>query len=126
MAEAHVETMNVVVLTLTEDEAGELRALVGASDATPARVRIVTALNGVRKPQADESASPADTVEYDGRTYDLTARYKDSDGDVWRFRRRLGGGTEGHLARWRADTWDGASSLEFVVQTFGPLTRVDE
>ncbi|WP_458085785.1 phiSA1p31-related protein [Streptomyces malaysiensis] len=67
-----------------------------------------------------------DTETIDGVSYDLNARYKDNAGDVWA--RQADG-------LWMVDQWEDGSpatdnisyrdmSLERVVTTYGPLTRV--
>ncbi|MEW1551393.1 phiSA1p31-related protein [Streptomyces tsukubensis] len=67
----------------------------------------------------------ADTYTHDGATYDLSARYKDKDGDIWRFRRCADGTTEGQLSAWDTDRWSSAYSLAYVASRYGPLTRIN-
>lgn len=128
MATAQYETRTrtteetVVVLTLTEDEADALREVVGASDGTRTMVRIFDALDRPTPPE--KPASAADTFEYDGVTYDLNAQYVDKDGDIWSFRRRENGDTEGHLQTWAATHWDPYFGLPYVARTYAPLTKV--
>jgi hypothetical protein len=114
VATAQYETRSVtataVVLVMTEDEADDLRALIGAADATPNRVAILKAL-----------ASPVDStssVEHSGRVYEMGVRYVDDTGDVWTFRRD----SEGTPVS-TADSWAENRSLEYVVREYGPLRK---
>ncbi|WP_030997544.1 phiSA1p31-related protein [Streptomyces sp. NRRL F-5630] len=125
MASAAYETTTrtieetTVVLRLTEHEADELRVLVGESDATRVRLNILQALQEITSPVA---ATASDTVEYDGKTYELGARYRDVDGDVWEFRRNEGGQVEGRYSTaypWSDDYYPG-----YVERTFGPLAKL--
>lgn len=63
-----------------------------------------------------------DTYEHDGVTYDLTARYRDRDGDVWKFERRPDGKVLGTYFSRSVDEYD--DELSEVVSGYGPLTRV--
>ncbi|WP_228973429.1 phiSA1p31-related protein [Streptomyces sp. DH12] len=63
----------------------------------------------------------ADTYEHDGVVYDLSARYRDVDGDPWTFKRfgtDVHGGCNGHEPK---DTYD---TLEMIVRYYGPLTKI--
>jgi hypothetical protein len=62
-----------------------------------------------------------DTYEHDGVTYDLSARYRDRDGDVWEFA-RFGGEVVAAIGRKPVDKYDGDSFS--VAAGYGPLTRV--
>jgi hypothetical protein len=65
----------------------------------------------------------ADTYEYNGVTYDLSAKYRDKDGDVWRFTRfgdRVTGAMGGAPASPEYRT------LRSTVDAYGPLTRVND
>jgi hypothetical protein len=67
---------------------------------------------------------PADTYEYDGVTYNISAKYRDRDGDVWRFERRPNGDVRG---TWRTgEVGDWHSKLEDVATECGPLTKIDD
>ncbi|MET9126933.1 phiSA1p31-related protein [Streptomyces sp. NPDC004528] len=102
----------------------EVKSLVSYLD----RVR-VDAAPGARMSQwnfrpEDYVKVPADEAAvHDGVVYDLTAKYRDKDRDVWtlaRFDDVVRGGL-GHIptSRYSGD------SLEFIVNEYGPLTRVD-
>ncbi|MFC8583196.1 phiSA1p31-related protein [Streptomyces sp. NPDC057217] len=123
MAHAQYETRTrtveetVVVLELTEDEADELRDVLGESDGTPTRVRILAAL---QKPEPSKAEEPASTFEYGGVVYDLTATYRDDEGDAWRFtgETHSDGSPKLHCAgSYRTEIGD-------VLAAFGPLTKV--
>lgn len=61
------------------------------------------------------------TFEHDGVAYDLSANYRDKDGDDWRFEAVKGtprGGMNGQSVNEYSD------SLVSVVDEFGPLTKV--
>ncbi|GGX26746.1 phiSA1p31-related protein [Streptomyces chryseus] len=64
---------------------------------------------------------PADTSVHNGVTYDLAAKYKDRDGDVWRFERVAGtvrGGMGGDgITRY-------SDPLSTVVRNYGPLRKI--
>lgn len=114
MATAQYETRSVtvtaVVLVMTEDEADDLRAVVGAADATPSRVAILKAL-----------ATPVDstnTFEHLGTVYEMGVRYTDDTGDVWTFRRDSEG-----VPVSTSDSWSEGRKLEYVVNEYGPLRR---
>lgn len=70
-----------VVLTLTEDEAGTLRSILGGYSG-PNAIGIYRALAVPAAPKAETSA---DTFEHLGITYDLSAAYRDREGDEWTF-----------------------------------------
>ncbi|MFD8595406.1 phiSA1p31-related protein [Kitasatospora sp. NPDC059646] len=68
---------------------------------------------------------PSPTYTYAGVTYDLTAGYRDTDGDVWRFSTTVKASDGAPVGRW----WGGEpeaddSSLPHVVRNYGPLTKV--
>lgn len=63
-----------------------------------------------------------DTYTHNGVTYDLSAKYRDRDGDVWRFQRMSDGAVHG---RWTAGPIEvHHSTLAEVADECGPLTRV--
>ncbi|MYW28341.1 phiSA1p31-related protein [Streptomyces sp. SID2119] len=112
----------VVVLTLTEDEADALEALVlGESGAV--MERIYRALR-----QTEPPAPAADTFEYDGVTYELGATYRDRVGDKFTFE----AGTAGPDRTPRGRFWDSDQgkfgdltwTLREVVSSWAPLTKV--
>ncbi|WP_069752927.1 phiSA1p31-related protein [Streptomyces sp. EN16] len=127
MATAQYETRTrtveetVVVLTLTEDEAVELRQHIEKVPVSGVVYRVYEALTA---PTAAQPAPSTDTFEYEGVTYDLNAKYTDKDGDVWSFRRRASGDTEGHFQGWDEGHWDGFFDLPYVAQKCAPLTKV--
>ncbi|MER5501339.1 phiSA1p31-related protein [Streptomyces sp. NPDC002561] len=126
MAHAQYETRTrtveetVVVLTLTEDEAKELRDVVREDGSTRAMARIYRALMKPEAPEPEPEPS-ADTFEHDGVTYDLNAKYRDTDGDVWRFA-RFGNEVIGGCIH-KPENIDDGCSLAFVMD-YGPLTKV--
>ncbi|WP_405620292.1 phiSA1p31-related protein [Streptomyces sp. NBC_00076] len=71
--------------------------------------------------KAVERVEDENTYTHDGVTYDLSALYRDRDGDVWRLK-RVGTAVR---ARTDGDTPTGDSlSLPHVADHWGPLTRV--
>ncbi|MFF9525395.1 phiSA1p31-related protein [Streptomyces achromogenes] len=67
----------------------------------------------------DEPA--ADTYEYDGVTYDLSARYRDKDGDVWSFTGKRRASVPTVTMTGDVDNWN---TIELIARNYGPLTRV--
>ncbi len=101
------------------DEGAELAHLVRFGDGSGTHGDKV---NGRWWCERVEPVTDENTYEHDGVIYDLTARYRDRDGDVWRLKRING------VVRAR---WDGEDSpttdsntLATVAGTWGPLTRV--
>jgi hypothetical protein len=71
-----------------------------------------------------ERVEDESTVTHEGVTYDLSAQYRDRDGDVWRLKRiddvvraRMGRDGDGPVT-------DDSNTLATVVSHWGPLTRV--
>ncbi|WP_228973431.1 phiSA1p31-related protein [Streptomyces sp. DH12] len=137
MATAQYETRTrtveetVVVLELTEDEAAGLRGVLESLDYTGNLTSLLKALQGPEVP------TPTDTYTYDGVVYDLSAQYRDVEGDIWEFSTELSGpDTLDHmndgtpLARFRTGSsgfgrhW--TFSLAEVTRNYGPLTKVTE
>ncbi|MEU7243381.1 phiSA1p31-related protein [Streptomyces sparsogenes] len=58
---------------------------------------------------------------YNGVTYDLSAEYRDKDGDIWRFA-RVGDEVRGEWGTYHIT--ETSYTLEDVADRFGPLTRV--
>lgn len=101
-------------------------------------------IDGVTTASADEltalETAPVSTFTHDGITYDLTAEYRDSSGDVWQFSRDKVSGpdTEDNnddgtpLARYRYSSsldfagraW--AWSLAEAVRAWSPLTKITD
>lgn len=74
------------------------------------------------RPQDFEKVAADKVAVVDGKIYDLTARYRDNDGDVWRFERLPDGDVRGN---WHGDNIDRFDSLlSDAVTDCGPLTRV--
>lgn len=78
--------------------------------------------------RVDEPPVTADTYTYDGVTYDLAAKYRDSDGDYWTFKR-----VDGVVRGYYASTADRdvthlideySDTLADVVRDYNGLTRV--
>ncbi|MFF9525396.1 phiSA1p31-related protein [Streptomyces achromogenes] len=76
---------------------------------------------------AVERVDAEDTYEHGGVAYDLSARYRDRDGDYWTFKRH-NGQVLGEYATSNVDSsgciTEYSSSLAYVVRNYGPLTRV--
>jgi hypothetical protein len=70
-----------------------------------------------------ERVEDENTYTHDGVTYDLTARYRDNDGDVWKFK-RIDGTVRGNYTDRPVEHWD--STLTSVADSYGPLTRVND
>jgi hypothetical protein len=64
-----------------------------------------------------------DVYEYDGVVYDLSAKYRDRDGDVWQFNRKRRGGVPNMYIDDEGNDWD---TIESVYRSYGPLTRVTD
>jgi hypothetical protein len=62
------------------------------------------------------------SVVINGKTYELGASYKDTDGDVWRFERRPDGAIRGTYFSREIDDYD--STPDEVERDCGPLVRV--
>jgi hypothetical protein len=75
--------------------------------------------------EVERDEGDANTHEYNGVTYDLSAKYEDVEGDVWRLKR------VGDVVRARLND-DGEAptaesfSLEYVANRWAPLTRVED
>ncbi|WP_435613266.1 phiSA1p31-related protein [Streptomyces sp. bgisy159] len=78
-------------------------------------------LNGRWNCVAVERVTDEDVYEYDGVPYDLSAKYRDRDGDVWEFA-RFGDKVVGLIGSKPRDEYDGDSFS--VAAGYGPLTRV--
>lgn len=72
-------------------------------------------------PESVERVDDETTYTHAGMTYDLSAKYKDRDGDVWQFA-RIGGEVRGNYTNRSVEAWD--DTLAEVVRSYGPLTRV--
>ncbi|MFG2292022.1 phiSA1p31-related protein [Streptomyces sp. NPDC048603] len=59
--------------------------------------------------------------EHEGVTYDLTARYRDRDGDVWRFERQPDGSVLGAHGSGAITPY--SDSLSYAVSVYGPLHK---
>ncbi|MFI0211994.1 phiSA1p31-related protein [Streptomyces diastaticus] len=126
MAEARYETTTrtveevSVVLTLTAEETRELRRIVGEAESTPAGLSILSALTFATHVEPD-----SDMYTHDGVAYQLTARYRDEEGDVWKFRRNPDNPREvqAQTAPVLDGHWD-EFTLPTVVRKYGPLCRV--
>ncbi|MEU3729964.1 phiSA1p31-related protein [Streptomyces sp. NPDC033538] len=69
-----------------------------------------------------ERIDPSTVAVVDNVAYDLTAGYRDNDGDVWRFARLPNGDVRGN---WHGSTINGFDSLlSDVVADCGPLVRI--
>ncbi|MFE0326301.1 phiSA1p31-related protein [Streptomyces sp. NPDC058960] len=70
-----------------------------------------------------ERVTDEDTYTHNGVTYDLSAKYRDRDGDVWHFA-RFGDKVVGLIGRDPVDEHDG-DPFRFAAG-YGPLTRVTD
>ncbi|MCY0926254.1 phiSA1p31-related protein [Streptomyces sp. H27-H1] len=70
--------------------------------------------------RAPEAEAP-DVETYYDIVYDLTATYRDRDGDIWRFA-RFGGAARGEYGG--SAPSENSSSLWYAVDNYGPLTKV--
>jgi hypothetical protein len=132
MASAQYETITrtveetSVLLRLTEDEANELRMVVGKTISTPTLTSVYRAL---ATPNASEPADEAtDTFEYAGVTYELGALYEDVENDRFEFGGGLAsnGSPRGRLVGRGGDRGNWNWSLAEVAHNYGPLTKVAE
>lgn len=123
--ETRTETVEktVVVLTLTEDEAEDLRSEISGAAGTG---RLVSVHRALTRPVNPPPA--ADTFEYDGVTYELGVIYRDRTGDRFKFE----AGTTGADGTPQGRFWDpdreAFGGLEWtlrgVVACWAPLTKV--
>ncbi|WP_186783692.1 phiSA1p31-related protein [Streptomyces sp. CBG33] len=129
MAEARYETTSrtveetSVVLTLTEEEAKELRRIVGEAESTPAGLSILSALTFAT--HGEPTAQPVDGFEYAGAMYEYGVVYEDQRGDSFEFdaEKTDDGTPRGRLVYSRgpgAWVW----SLAEAVDGYGPLHRI--
>ncbi|MDH6625766.1 hypothetical protein M2271_003577 [Streptomyces sp. LBL] len=81
-------------------------------------------VNGQWHCKAVERVEDENTYTHNGVTYDLSAKYRDRDGDVWRMKR------VGAVVRARTDgtgnPTEDSLSLAHVAERWGPLTRVTD
>ncbi|KPC89913.1 hypothetical protein ADL27_38530 [Streptomyces sp. NRRL F-6602] len=126
MASATYETTTrtieetTVVLRLTEGEASSLKGVLDALDYTGTLTSLRDALTN---PRPTVAATASDTVEYDGKTYELSAKYRDVDGDTWEFRRDAEDGqVEGRLVG--QHYWYPHNTPGHIENDFGPLDRL--
>ncbi|MEU3986112.1 phiSA1p31-related protein [Streptomyces sp. NPDC026672] len=63
------------------------------------------------------------TYVHDGIVYDLSAKYRDNEGDVWKFSGRLRGGVPNIYMHNPNNLWDTIAS---IADAYGPLTRVND
>ncbi|MYR43101.1 phiSA1p31-related protein [Streptomyces sp. SID5910] len=79
------------------------------------------------RPQDFEKVAADKVAVVDGKVYDLSARYRDQDGDYWTFK-DVAGIVRGHCAGSNRDTsaYIGAYSdtLSDAIASYGPLVRV--
>ncbi|GGY88867.1 hypothetical protein CP967_31310 [Streptomyces nitrosporeus] len=114
----------VIVLTLTQDEADELREVLASDASTRATVCILDALT--RPTQPEQSAPAADTyTSAAGITYDLSASYRDRGGDVWEFtgKRTVHSGRPFVTYTGYMDNDDTVDDIE---ANWGPLVKVTQ
>lgn len=78
-------------------------------------------LNGRWHCGAVERVADGDVYVHDGVTYDLTAKYRDSDGDVWRFARF---GDTVRAAAYGEDPAEYSQLADGVLSRWAPFTRV--
>lgn len=74
-----------------------------------------------------ERVDPATVAVVDTVAYDLSARYRDREGDYWRFERRADGSVRGNCSTYplyAVRIYDDGDTLEEAVRRYGPLTRV--
>lgn len=77
--------------------------------------------------EAVERVDPTTVAVVDTVAYDLSARYRDRDGDYWTFERRSSGEVLGnctHSPLGSPRITDYSDSLSYAVENYGPLTRV--
>ncbi|MGW1547486.1 phiSA1p31-related protein [Streptomyces sp. NPDC002346] len=133
MASAQYETRTrtveerFVVLTLTEDEAEELREMAGGTSG-----RLAAGIYRVlASPTAAEAATDeaGDTFTHSGITYEIGVLYHDTEGDYFEMRREIDAEDGTPVGRYRycsptAQPGDWAWTLAEVVHNHGPLTKV--
>jgi len=64
---------------------------------------------------------PAKTYTYEGITYDLSAKYRDKDGDVWTFDSSASAADADPVM---VTAWDSTNNLKEVVHLWGPLRKI--
>ncbi|MEU1074328.1 MULTISPECIES: phiSA1p31-related protein [unclassified Streptomyces] len=70
-----------------------------------------------------ELVKAADLYEHNGVTYDLTAKYRDRDGDTWTFA-HIEGDVRGGMNGEPPNRW--SDTLNQIARHYGPLTRVTD
>lgn len=76
----------------------------------------------VFRPQDFERVSPDDVAVHDGVAYDVPAKYRDTDGDVWTLA-RFGDNVRGGLGHTPTSAQSG-DALDYIVRNYGPLRKV--
>jgi hypothetical protein len=72
--------------------------------------------------RAMAKVAPANTYTHDGVTYDLDAKYRDSEGDLWEFTgRRHGNGSPVICC-----AHSGYDTVSDAVGDYGPLTKIND
>ncbi|WP_369147084.1 phiSA1p31-related protein [Streptomyces sp. R44] len=123
MAHAQYETRTrtveetVVVLEISENDADELRAIVGAADGTRAMVRVFQALEAIGAPMKSETYAT-------GSTYELNAKYRDRSGDVWEFTGKRSQSGEPYVTY--TGFMDNEDTISEIEREWGPLVKVTE
>lgn len=114
-------------------KAGDLLVVVEIpryADINVIRVKAAPGARMVRwtfRPQDFEKVSADEVVVHDGKVYDLTRCYRDTDGDFWTFKRLDGvvRGSCGASAYARSSYVTSSSdTLASVVRDYGPLTKI--
>lgn len=117
----------VVVLTLTEDEAVELRQHIEKVPVSGVVYRVYEAL--IKPTPPEQPAPAADTFEYDGVTYELGATYRDRTGDFFKIESDIHPMDGTPRARlWDPDAEEFGSlnwTLASVVSSWSPLTKAN-
>ncbi|MEV4037695.1 phiSA1p31-related protein [Streptomyces umbrinus] len=113
-------------------KAGDLFEVKSLNPRIPGRI-VVDAGPGARmsqwnfRPQDFVKVSADKATVHDGTVYDLTAQYRDTDGDHWSFK-RVGDAVRGDCGRSNIDRSSRVGGyserLSSVVSTYGPLTKV--
>lgn len=128
MASAQYETRTrtveetLVVLTLTEEEADELRTVVGDADGSLVLGRVYRALTSPASPEP-AAAEGGDTFDYNGVTYNLSAAYRDREDDEWTFTGRRNEHDVPYVTMY-AGSDNTADNLVSIARNYGPLTKV--
>ncbi|MFF1684473.1 MULTISPECIES: phiSA1p31-related protein [unclassified Streptomyces] len=122
------DRVRVLRATFAEDDHGQAGTITSTSetwrerrgDTHPYSVKLDRTGGEIYVAEVERIDDP-NTYAHGGVTYDLSARYRDRDGDEWKFA-RIDGEVHGDFGEGACPTAEGRT-LRNVVAMYGPLTR---